>query len=129
MNYTWRAIYDDGSELCQFNKDGLENKYTDINRDKLIQFTLWNKDTPILVVHLDGYKRLIYRKRYAVIAFGKRRGQKTLVHIVGWQQTKEGQNTQMICFVFEDGHIEVVDRFYENHPWFYSIIFMDIEKE
>lgn len=125
-NYCWKVVYNDKTELPQYNDDGSENKYTDINRNKLIQFSLWEKDLdiPVLVIHLDSQKRLIYRRRVALTFDGR----KTIVHLVGWQENVEGKNSQMICFAFEDGHIEVVDRFSENHPWFYPINFLDIEK-
>ena len=45
------------------------------------------------------------------------------VYLVGWQEKRKGMNIQMICFVFEDGHIEVIDRFNEKHPWHYSVKF------
>jgi ribosomal protein L32 len=37
----WRAIYSDGSYLEQFNKDGKENKYQDIDRSRLVSFELF----------------------------------------------------------------------------------------
>jgi len=32
---TWKAVYRDGCELCQYNEDGSHNKYADIDRNKL----------------------------------------------------------------------------------------------
>lgn len=126
MSYYWKAVYNDKTELSQFNADGSENKYTDIDRGKLIRFDLWCNTHPVLIIHLDGYKRLICRRRVAQKLFS---GEKTVVWLVGWQQTKKGVNSQMICAVFEDGHIEVIDRFIEGHGWFYPIIFMKEERD
>jgi len=36
---------------------------------------------------------------------------------------------QSIAYVFEDGRIEMAGRFREDHPWFYSIVLTDKEKE
>ena len=119
----WLAIYNDGSSLPQF-ADGTENKYTDIDRSRLVKFILFVGDTPKLVIHLDKNKRLIYRRRVA-LSFS---GHQEIVYLAGWQELKHGINTQMICFLFEDGHIETVDRFYENHPWFYPVKFLPGEQ-
>ena len=123
----WKAIYTDGSELPQFNEDGTENKYKDINRSKLSKFVLLVDKNPKIVVHLDSNKKLIYRRRVAIRMVGNLKNQEA-VYLVGWQENKNGINTQMICFLFEDGHVEVVDRFYENHPWLYSVNFLEVEK-
>ena len=135
----WKAIYDDGKSLSQYNGDGTENKYANIDRNKLIQFVLFEKNhliergreriwgDPKIVIHLDNDKRLIYRRRVAIAFSGANAGKQETVHLVGWQEKKQGINIQMICFLFEDGHIEIVDRFQENHPWFYSVIFLPEE--
>ena len=125
----WKAIYNDGESLSQYNeKKGTENKYTDIDRSRLIQFVLLAEDNPKIVIHLDENKKLIYRRRVAVAFSGANAGKQETVHLVGWQEKKQGINTQMICFLFEDGHVEIVDRFYENHPWFYAVIFLSEEE-
>ena len=36
----WKAIYSDDNELQQYNEDGTENKYTDINRELLNKFVI-----------------------------------------------------------------------------------------
>lgn len=123
----WKAIYDDGKSLSQYNENGTENKYTDIDRNRLVQFVLLADGIPKIVIHLDNNKRLIYRRRVAAAFSGANAGKQETVHLVGWQEKKQGINIQMICFLFEDGHIEIVDRFQENHPWFYSVIFLPEE--
>lgn len=126
----WKAIYDDGETFSQYNeKKGTENKYTDIDRSKLIQFVLLADGIPKIVIHLDKNKRLIYRRRVAVAFSGTNANKQETVHLVGWQEKKQGINTQIICFLFEDGHIEIVDRFHEKHPWFYPIIFLPEERQ
>jgi len=122
--FHWKAIYNDGTYLSQYNEDDSENKYSLIDRSKLTTFILYNNTIPVIVLHLDQNKRLIYRKR---IALRVGSGIKEVVYIVGWQETKEGVNFQNILFLFEDGHIEVVDRFYKNHRWFRPIKFIPEE--
>ena len=123
----WKAIYDDGESLSQYNENKTENKYTDIDRSRLVQFILLADGVPKIVIHLDNDKRLIYRRRVAIAFSGANAGKQETVHLVGWQEKKQGVNTQMICFLFEDGHVEIVNRFQENRPWFYSVIFLPEE--
>lgn len=126
--FSWKAIYKDDSCLPQFNNDGSENKYADIDRNKLSQFHLIKDDKPVVIVYLDENKKLICRRRVAKHFSGPKAGTEEVVWIVGWQENRKGINVQMICFVFEDGHIEVVDRFDEKHPWFYPIVFRPEEQ-
>lgn len=123
----WKAIYTDGKSLSQYN-GGVENKYIDIDRDRLLHFILLEDSIPKIVIPLTNNKRLIYRRRVAVSFSGINAGNTEVVYLVGWQEKKQGINTQMICFLFEDGHIEITDRFYINHPWFYPMIFLPEEK-
>lgn len=120
----WMAGYNDGTLLTQYEPDGRENKYTDINRSKLTRFILFRAGKPLVVIHLDNNKKLIYRMRRAQ----NNKGYEEVVFFAGWQERRNGNNTQMIMFLFEDNHIEIVDRFYENHLWFYAMNFLPDEK-
>ena len=120
----WNAVYSNGKSLPQFNEDGTENKYRDIDRTRLIRFDLYRNNTPIVVIHLDAHKKLIYRMRRAQ----NNHGYEETVYLAGWQEKHAGQNVQMIIFLFDDNHIEILDRFYEDHSWFYSIRFLKEEK-
>ena len=125
----WKAIYRDGSCLMQFNSDGSENRYTAIRRNELSQFLLFHGGEVLLVLHLDEGKKLIYRRRVAVhfkIGPQGKTGEES-VYIVGWQENRRGVNVQSLCFVFEDGHIEVLDRFCEGTRWFYAVKFLPEE--
>jgi hypothetical protein len=124
MQTSWLAIYIDGTTLQQYNADGSENKYLNIERDKLKQFVLLRDNEPKVVIHVDQNKKLIYRMRTAA----NNKGIIERVYLAGWQQRTNGMNTQMISFLFEDGHIEIVDKFRENHPWFYSVNFIAEER-
>ena len=122
----WKAVYSDNTELNQFNLDGLENKYIDIDRSKLIQFSLYRNKSPLITVHLDSNKKLIYRKRIAATGFGCQI--KEMVHLIGWQENVNGKNAQMLFAVFQDNHIEVMDRFKEGHQWLYPVNFLPEER-
>lgn len=120
----WMAIYEDRESLSQFNPTGHENKYTDIDKPRLAQFVLYRNEKPAVVIHLGGNKRLIYRMRRAM----DNRGNEETVFLAGWQEKRNGMNIQMLVFLFSDGHVEIVDRFHEGHPWFYGIQFLEEEK-
>lgn len=108
MNLEWRAIYIDGTQLTQYNENGTENKYQDIDRANLVRFDLLKKDTKhtIFSVYLREGQRLIYRRR-TLVNMGN--GSKTLVYLVGWQQTvytnAGPKNVTAINYVYEDGSI------------------------
>jgi hypothetical protein len=121
----WKAVYQNGGELPQYNEDGSENKYDDIDRKNLSQFMYVIDDKPRLVVHMNKTKRLIYRRRVAQAFFDNKITE--VVYLIGWQETILGRNTQMISFLFEDGHVEVVDKFDEDHQWFYPVKFRSDE--
>jgi hypothetical protein len=114
----WVALYSDGSGLCQYNGDGSENKYADIDRARLTNFALFTDDhRKVVEIHLEPGQRLIYRRRVEHPP-GK---PKIVVYMVGWQQTIAGQNVQSIAYVFPDGRIEIAGQFREDHRWFYAI--------
>ena len=122
---TWKAIYSDGSELPQYNADGSENKYLDIQREKLSQFIMLDGNKTVVVLHLDKGKRLICRKRVRMNADGSIRD---FIWLAGWQETVNERNVGVICVIFQDGHLEVVEKLYEGHPLFYPIELTEQEK-
>jgi hypothetical protein len=116
--YEWVAVYQDGSVLHQYN-DGEKTWHDEIDREGLVMLVVIDqRGKTKLVIHLDKNKRLIWR---IISAIGFR-GLKERVHLVGWQENRRGQNVQMLCAVFADGTVEIVDRFKEGHPWLSPII-------
>ncbi len=125
MEITWKAVYPEGC-LNQYNEDGSVNKYTDIDRTMLKYFELYKEDKLILRVHLGDGKRLIYRRRVALGLDGKIKG---VVYLLGWQKTVSGENIQSICYVFEDGHIEMAGAWDEKSPFSYAPNLIKEEKD
>lgn len=117
----WVADYGKTS-LHQYNEDGTENKYGDIDRGALKRFILCDDDKVRFVLNLDSGKKLIYRRR---VAMNMNSNVCERVYIIGYQ---EGQ-TQCINFYFEStGHIETIDGFKEGHEWFYPVVLLPDEK-
>jgi len=115
----WRARHRDGKSLSS-----KYDKYTSINSDKLDLFIVSFNSRVKAIVHFDGNRRLIYRTRTIKNALT---GREEKVVLVGWQQNVKGKNIQCLNFIFEDGHVEIIDRFKENHDWFYPCNFLPQE--
>ncbi|KXH76256.1 MAG: hypothetical protein AM326_03080 [Candidatus Thorarchaeota archaeon SMTZ-45] len=133
---TWRATYNDGTVLSQYNPDGSKNSYNNLDREGLTAFELLNKATgqTIIVIHLDKGKKLIWRMRVA-LRLGYMTKQR--VHLIGWQENKIlfrirnfaiCRKVETICAIFGDGHIEVTGGFKKKHPWLYPVILREAEK-
>ena len=122
----WAAVYNDGSHHPQYNEDGSENKYVDINRDILKQFLLLDETSVRFILNLKPELKLIYRLRTA-----KNSNNDVIerVHIVGYQQNVSGKNIQHINFIVDStGVIEVTDGFRENHAWYGPVVLLSDEK-
>ena len=117
MSLQWKAFYNDQSSLPQFNADGSENKYADIDRSKLEAFAFFKDDALVFALYLEPGQRLIFRRRVEQPAGGE----STVVYMAGWQQTIEGRNVQSIAYIFPSGAVHMAGPWRENHPWFYSI--------
>ena len=121
----WRAIYRGGS-LDQYNKDGSENSYRDIDRSRLMAFQLLRDESVIITLHLDAGSRLICRRRrFLTEGISAPR----TCYMVGWQRTDNGVNSQCMAFVTEDGQIHLIGRARENHPVFYGVELLPEEME
>ena len=101
----WVAVYDGNETLPQYNEDGTENSYSDIDRERLERFVLTEGAKVKLVLNVDPSKKLIYRRRVAKNVMSN--SVREIVHIVGYQENIEGVSRQNVSFIFEStGHIE-----------------------
>lgn len=113
MNLSWKAVYYDDSELLQYS-DGVENRYKDIDRDKLKRFDIINEDKKktILSVYFpkDENRQLIYRRR-TFVEMGPEGQKRVIVYLVGWRQTYMTlvgpRNQIVINYIHEDGSISL----------------------
>lgn len=104
----WIANYIDGSKLEQF-QDGRENKYIDIDRERLQRFDLIDNNTkrPIYALYLHDGQALIYRRRTL-----KKMGQPdTVIFLVGYQMTVMtnigAKNIVVINYFHSDGSVSL----------------------
>ena len=136
--YVWKAVYSDGTSLDQIGPDGTPNKYTDIDRANLVNFLLIETETgkPKVILHLKPGQKLIHRRRVSqhlplsAVFFEKNPDRPIIetVWIVGWHENRRGVNIQMLLFVFEDGTVEFMDRWREDHVLYTPVILLPEEK-
>ena len=100
----WLAIYNDETFLAQFNNDGSENQYKDIDRNRLTHFAMLNEaNKPILIVEMERpTQKLIYRRRTFTDLVGKVKG---VVFLVGWHENIGGKSIKVINYIYPNGKI------------------------
>lgn len=117
--YYWATVYEDGHRRVQLDWQDPENEakknyYKDIDRDRLRRFEIWRDNTMLFWLSFRPGQKLIWRRRVS-IAPGK--GVEMACHILGKQEKVNGKNVQGIIVLYEDGRIEVSDRWRDDHPW------------
>jgi len=126
-SYRWRATYNNGFQLTE-EPGNPATQYRNIDRSKLVCFELLRADTKETVFRMAflPHQRLIWRRRFAQ----RLGGTCEIVHIIGKQWNRDGQNHQAIALFFEkDGTIEMFDRFDEQHPFLRGVQFLPFEND
>ena len=120
----WLAVFKGLDDLPQYNLDGSENLFGDINQDKLIMFILEStckcysvnlEDGTFRIGYetfrFDGFDgadfKLIYfrRVRQTMKSFGTKPLKQTVTYHLGWQTNIDGKNYQRVMAIFEDGSV------------------------
>jgi len=122
----WIAHYNDNTQLSS-----LHGTYYDIDRDKLVAFSVLKDDTQLLAIDLSNDtsnpdispKRLIWRKRTRTSTNGLTQS----IFLAGWQRKVKGVSVQSICYVTEDGHIVMSGQFQEDMPLMHAPKFREFE--
>lgn len=126
-DYYWIAVYGEEDYLKQYNDDGTENSYGDIDRERITEFHLRDKETnrTAIAIEIPENGRLVWRRRNSMSGVD---GQLNwTIHLVGWQETVNDHNFQSLNWVFPDGSIVNTGRFKDSHPIFYSVQYFDFE--
>ena len=98
----WLAIYNDESHLNQYNEDGSENAYKDIDRNRLSYFAMIEGDKAVLIIEFERpTQKLIYRRRHFVNLAGGHE----MIHLVGWHENINGTSVKVINYIYPDGRI------------------------
>lgn len=116
--FKWKAVYNDGSHLMQVDYEGNKHSYHDIDKSKLESFEMWEGGVRVISIRFKPGQRLIWRRRVLMQSGGIQE----VCHIIGKQETINGNNYQGIIGLFEsDGRVEVAGKFEQGHPWFYPV--------
>lgn len=123
----WTAKYNNGNQLKQFEVDGKENLFKDIDQERLEFFTITNGTSQISldlktgvfelnnsIIEIDGLShrdeeyRLIYFRRVSV-SIGTISGisDKTIKHFIGYQITIDNKNHKVI-FNEQGGKFQII---------------------
>ena len=113
MPLTWKAVYFDGEILPQYNEDGTQNKYKDIERHRLSTFDLIDpQGKTIHRTYIREGQRLIFRRRN-FIRLTHQGQEKHTIYLTGWQMTvytnAGPKNITAINYIYEDGSIGLDD--------------------
>jgi hypothetical protein len=140
--YNWVAVYSDGSRFPQYNEDGSDNRYQDIDRERLVIFEFWkttyekvldgsgnpkfNATRRLLIAcDLSTGARLIYRRRVEQVCGGN----SLAVYLIGWQRTIEGKNSQsVVCIPEYSDTMVFIDGWRDGSRWLYPIEELPFEK-
>jgi hypothetical protein len=127
MDLNWIVVYKDETILPQYNPDGSENAYSDIDRENISEFHIIDPgmgNRTVYALALEEGDRLIFRKRHMTSGSGENIG---TIYMIGWQKNIGGENVQSIGWIFPDGSIIQTGKFREDHRLFYGVEFMDFE--
>jgi len=122
--FWWLAEHKDGSVIRQYEGD-TKVSADKIDRNKLKTFSLMNGESCVIKLYIRNGMVLVYRRRIEKNVGGSER----VCHIVGWRKYTGHDNeiVQSMAFIFEDGGIEMIEDFIEDHPWFYKPVLREFE--
>jgi hypothetical protein len=121
----WRAVYNDGTVLNQ-HEDGKENRYQDIDRNKLVRFDLCIDNRTFLSIRIKTPRQQLIFRRRTEMQMGQT--YRTVVIIAGWHMQLHGENVQSIHAIYPNGYIESAGAWDEKDPWLYAVELLDQEK-
>lgn len=107
MTMSYKANYRDGTDFS-YSEDEVGTKpFYKIDQSKLESFELYWDGKMIHKLHLEQNQRLVLTRRTKG-AFGS--PEKTILYLVGYQETVNGENRQAITIIHEDGHTELISK-------------------
>jgi len=119
--YYWIATYKDRSTLPQYDPDGKEHLFSEVDQSQLYSFgwyPLKDKKLPSAVIALKPNQTLIVKRRVMTpILSGKSR---SILFLLGWKE-KGTKGKQKIIYLRENGEQILSDSFdlvwSERHGW------------
>ena len=123
INTIWKARYKNNTELVQFDKDGNERLFKEIEQEKLFEFQIIHNDKVISVfpdTGTFGINGFLYEtdisnqkdKKYKLINFTRRKkvlgtGKNENKYFIGFQIVIDGRNQKRLISI-KDNEIQFV---------------------
>lgn len=100
----WLAVYDDGTTLEQFDRDGYFHKFAEIDWARLSSFGLVSEDLPsITILWREGMKPIHFYRNYILDLGGQ--NIRTKLYCIGYQNGAE----KCLFVVMPDNSVMVTD--------------------
>lgn len=110
--WTWRAHYRDGSTLDEFDADGRDHGFADVDQSRLAAFELLpaadGLQRAVLLVTGD-LRPIFFRRRTVTVSQSGESEEPVSIHVLGWQRTVAGQNVKSFTAYYPDGSVLVTD--------------------
>jgi hypothetical protein len=107
--WTWSAVYQDGSMLSEYDDDGNEHGFREVDLDGLKAFCLMPSE-PDLKAHVIQIKDkdttpVFFRRRAIAVNSDGTEGKRSTTHCIGWRRG----DLASYLFVFEDSSTLLTD--------------------
>jgi len=106
LKYVWKATYKDRTEFNQFNEDGTENLFGDIEQDELDEFSFNSSLGHTIKLKLKDDMRLICFRRHSMNFMGQN---DKIQYVLGYQKTLDGKNVKTMMFIDDEGNVLLSD--------------------
>jgi len=108
LKYVWKAVYADGTVLKQFDENGRERKFSEIDQSRLKIFSwepVYNGGRPVSVTLKEGQRLIAFRRvKWRPFLPGST---PVILYAIGWQSTVNGRNVKSITWILPDDSVVV----------------------
>lgn len=104
--FTWTAVYNDGTELTEFDENGEARGFALIDQSRLRAFVLSCGDFRCVLAVTQYSRPIFFRRRIFDIRTETHEGSRT---VIGWQTTVNDTNIKSFVVFMEDGTLLVTD--------------------
>ena len=113
--WTWKAVYEDGTEVSEFDDDGRDHGFGEVDDRRVARVHLLPL-RPHLAEHVltidpaRGQRPIFFRRHRLTVrtVTGAVEGRST-VTVLGWRQTIRGAVVRSFVFYFDDGSSLLAD--------------------
>ena len=114
-SYTWKAVYDDGAEFDEFDDDGRDHGFGEVDQSRVVRVHLI-PIRPHLAEHViaidptRGQRPIFFRRHKVTVRMGDGAIEdRQTVTVIGWQRTVADEAVYSYTFLFDDGSSLIAD--------------------